>query len=177
MARLQTVDELLTSGYRLSVLREGDDFKTFTEDMLTLMRLGALERMGKALDHIVGAIRKKLSRQYPLIRTGRLRHHADRTVRLLRGLIGGPREEVRRPSPPGAPPGRISGDLALSWQRRKPTWSKQRTVLTGRYFARHPAAGVLERGSPSQGIAARPYQRPTLAREANRLSAILDGLR
>lgn len=170
MARLQTVDELRTSGYRLTVLREGDDFATFTEDMLAEMREGALERMARAQQHIVRAVHRALSRQYPVLRAAGWKSRGMVLLQRFTRI-----RERRRPAPPGAPPGRITGDFLRSWTWRKPTWARGKTVLRGAYFSRHPAAGVLERGSPSQGIPARPYQRPTLIREAARLERILDG--
>lgn len=187
MARLESVDTLRKSGYSLTVLRDGAEFDTFDEDMLELMRAGAESKMGRALDHIVGAIKRTLSRQYPV------KVAAGSQFATASGTLRRRKSERRQPSPAGDPPGKISGDLAKSWQRKKPTWSKAKTVLTGRYFSKHPAAGRLEFGDDSQGkgfvlhlsrragrevgggIKARPYQRPTLEREADRLSDILDG--
>ena len=169
MARLETVGTLRTSGWSLTILREGDEFSTFDEEMLADMREGAEGRMARALDHMVSAIKRTLSKQYPVVVA------KGSQFATASGTLGRRKGERRQPSPTGAPPGRITGELMKSWRRRKPTWSKARTVLTGRYFSAHPAAGPLEFGSPKQKIPSRPYQRPTLVREADRLSSILDG--
>lgn len=169
MARLETTATLRESGWSLTMLREGDDFKTFTEEMLEQMRAGAESRMGRAQAHIVKAVKRALSRVYPAVSVaGSIFTSASGTERRRKSTR-------RQPAPSGAPPGKITGELAESWKTRKPTWSKQKTVLTGRYFSRHPAAGGLEFGSPKQGIPSHPYVRPTLVREAEALDAILDG--
>lgn len=168
MARLESVASIRASGWSLTILREGAEFDTFDEEMLADMREGAEGRMVRALDHIVGAIKRTLSKQYPVVvAQGTTFATASGTLRKRKGTR-------RQPAPPGAPPGKVSGDLADSWKRRKPTWSKAKTVLTGRYFSKHPAAGALEFGDPDR-MPSRPYQRPTLVRETPVLDKILEG--
>jgi hypothetical protein len=159
MARLETVDSLRISGATLTVLREGDDLKDFTPEMLADMRVGAEGRMSRALDYTVDRVRWMLSAVYPA-------HGASGTV--------------RQSSPPGAPPGMIEGDLHDSWKKGRITWGRGKLVLTGRYFSRHPSAGALEWGSPPKpqwpkGLPSRPYIRPMLVRFGDRIAAILDG--
>lgn len=159
MARLESIQTLRTSGASLTVLREGDDFKDFTEEILEEMRAGAEQRMSRALDYTLDRVRYMLSAIYPAF-----------------GASG----SVRQSSPPGAPPGLVLGDLHDSWKKGRINWSKGRTVLTGRYFSRHPSAGALEWGSPPKkqwpkGLPARPYIRPMLVRFGDRIAAILDG--
>lgn len=160
MARLETVDSFRTSGYSLTIVREGDDFASFTEDILAEMRVGAESRMSRALDYTLDRVRYMLSAIYP-------------ERRLLSGRLS-------RSSPPGAAPGMIEGDLHDSWKKGRVSWNKAKTVLTGRYFSRHKSAGALEWGSPPkpqwpQGLPARPYIRPMLVRFGDRIGAILDG--
>ncbi len=154
MARLETVAMLKDSGHSLTVLREGDDFKDFTEEILEEMRVGAEGRMSRALGVIVRAVQWMLSAVYPATSAS---------------------GEERSPAPSGAAPGLILGDLRDSWKKGRVSWSKGKTVLTGWYYSRHPSAGPLEWGSPKQRIPAHPYQRPALARSADELERILDG--
>lgn len=160
MARLETLDTLRTSGWSLTVVREGDDFKDFTEEILAEMRVGAESRMSRALDYTIGRVQWMLSAVYPV-------------HRLASGRLS-------RSSPPGAAPGMIEGDLHDSWKKGRINWTKRMTVLTGRYLSRHKSAGALEWGSPPKpqwpkGLPARPYIRPMLVRFGDRIAAILDG--
>jgi hypothetical protein len=99
----------------------------------------------------------------------------------------------REPSRPGDPPARVTGKLRDSWKVGRTRWERGRTIYTGYYESRHPAAGRLEFGDDPTGkgyvlhlsrrakrevkggIAARPYIRPTLARIADKVDEILLG--
>lgn len=153
MART-TVAQIRESGWSFRVVSEHDDFASFTEEMLEDMRAGAVERMERAKAFVVSEVKRTLDRIYPMPTIGALKF---------------------RPAPPGAPPGKIEGELQESWKTGSTTWKKNKTILTGRVRSRHPAAGALEWGSPKQGIPAHPYYRPTLIRIEEELGAILEG--
>lgn len=167
--RLESSATLRESGWSLTMLRDPTEMEGFTEEILDVWRMEAERDMPRAQNHIVAAIKRKLSRVYPVI------------VQALSIFTSASGTERRRkttkhqPAPSGAAPGKITGELADSWRTKKPTWSKNKTVYTGRYFSKHPAAGALEFGSPKQGIPSHPYQRPTVAREADKLDEILGG--
>lgn len=166
--RLTTATGIKESGWSFIVGSE-DDFSTFTEDMLREMRAGAVQRMNRALDFYVAEIRKTLGR----VSRRQTRNFAWESGRSVAAGAG-------------EPPHRITGDLQRSWVRGTVRWSMLRTVLTGSVESRHPAAGLFEfitaKGAlkPNRrgriiGIRPHPYIRPTLARIADRLEAILVG--
>lgn len=174
---LSTRSGMHKSGWALVVGAENpNDVAEFIDSELETIRREAPAKMHRAVNHMVIAIKKTLARQYPLV-SGFIRRTSWGTTKSGR--------ERRQPSPPGSPPGRITGDLMRSWTKGRLSWSMGRMVLTGRYESKHPAAGRLERGDlgrdawlePGQkgGIRPRPYVRPTLLREAERLSQLLDG--
>lgn len=154
VGRRESVQTLRTSGWSLSVIADEAEFADFTEDMLAEMRVGAEARMRRALEYVVREVQWTLSKVYP-----------------AKGASG----EERQPAPPGAPPGLILDELRSSWKAGRISWGKKMTVLTGRYFSRHPGAGALEWGSPAQKIPSHPYVRPTLVREADAITDILMG--
>jgi hypothetical protein len=170
--RLESTATLRESGWSLTMLRDPTEMEGFTEEILDVWRADAERVMPRAQDHIVGAIKRMLSKVYPVIaQAGSMFSSASGTERRRKNI-------KRQPAPSGAPPGHITEGpegLRDSWKTKKPTWSKNKTVYTGRYFSRHPAAGALEFGSPKQGIASHPYQRIALQREGPRLDEILSG--
>lgn len=164
MAVLTTKQGISVSGWAVVIGAEEDDIARFEQEELAAMRDPIPERMKRALEFVVAEIKKTL----------------DRSV-------------GRGASAPGDPPARITGRLRDSWKAGRGRWTQNRTVYTGTYESRHPAAGRLEFGDDPTGkgfvlhlsrrakrevkggIAARPYVRPTLERIADKIDRILLG--
>lgn len=183
MARLESQQTIRVSGWSLTIVPTSGEFSTLTDEIMEELRRDADPKMKRAQEEYVRGIKETLSRQYPLIRAGGIKHSADPMVRSIRRERSF-RKDRRQSSPPGTPPGLVMGDLRRSWRVGLRKWTGGKTVLTGYVYSKHPGAGPHEFGSPAgspnapqwpRGLPSRPYVRPTLIRIGDKLSQILDG--
>lgn len=171
---LTTKQGISVSGASLVIAAEPNDaLERLDVDWMEEERAAAPARMLAALRVYVAEVRKTLDRV------------ATRQTRFSWVTQGS--------AAPGDPPGRITGELRDSWKVGRRSWTRDRTVYTGRIESTHPAAGRLEWGDDptnkgfvlhlsrrfkrevKEGIKPHPYIRPTLARIADRLERILTG--